>query len=159
MRSTIHHINKIIGRSGRWKSPVTVRRKKRPRIICGREGKIDHLSRRIAGKHFGTVKSGLSGSGLVLQDNGGDALSVSTNGTFAFATSITSGATLQLQGNISVGAEALTLSGTGAANATGALENVSGTNTYGGLLSILGATTICSDADTLTLSNTDTAIG
>jgi sugar lactone lactonase YvrE len=37
--------------------------------------------------------SGLSGSGLVLQDNGSDALSVSANGTFVFTTSIASGAT------------------------------------------------------------------
>jgi hypothetical protein len=40
----------------------------------------------------GTV-SGLSGSGLVLRDNGGDNLSVSANGTFTFATSVASGST------------------------------------------------------------------
>ncbi len=39
----------------------------------------------------GTV-SGLSGSGMILQNNGGDNLSVSTNGVFTFATSINSGA-------------------------------------------------------------------
>jgi len=39
----------------------------------------------------GTV-SGLSGSGLVLQDNGGDNLPVSANGSFTFATPIASGA-------------------------------------------------------------------
>lgn len=39
----------------------------------------------------GTV-SGLSGSGLVLQDNGGDNLAVSANGTFTFATKVNSGA-------------------------------------------------------------------
>ncbi len=38
----------------------------------------------------GTV-SGLSGSGLVLQDNGGDNLSVTANGAFTFATKIASG--------------------------------------------------------------------
>ena len=38
----------------------------------------------------GTV-SGLDGTGLVLKDNGGDALSVSANGTFTFATSVASG--------------------------------------------------------------------
>ena len=36
--------------------------------------------------------SGLSGSGLVLQDNAGDNLPVSANGTFAFATKVASGA-------------------------------------------------------------------
>ena len=40
----------------------------------------------------GTV-SGLAGTGLVLQDNGGDNLTVSANGTFSFATPIASGAT------------------------------------------------------------------
>src|SRR5206468_8864139 len=39
----------------------------------------------------GTV-SGLIGTGLVLQDNGGDNLPVSANGTFTFSTAIASGA-------------------------------------------------------------------
>ena len=39
----------------------------------------------------GTV-SGLSGTGLVLQDNGGDSLPVTANGTFVFATSLAAGA-------------------------------------------------------------------
>ena len=38
----------------------------------------------------GTV-SGLTGSGLVLQDNGGDSLMVTASGTFTFATSVASG--------------------------------------------------------------------
>ncbi len=40
----------------------------------------------------GTV-SGLTGAGLVLQDNSGDNLAISRNGTFAFATPVASGAT------------------------------------------------------------------
>jgi alpha-tubulin suppressor-like RCC1 family protein len=40
----------------------------------------------------GTV-TGLTGSGLVLADNGGDNLPVSANGTFTFVTPVTSGAT------------------------------------------------------------------
>jgi len=35
--------------------------------------------------------SGLAGSGLVLQDNGKDNLTIAANGTFAFATTIASG--------------------------------------------------------------------
>ena len=38
----------------------------------------------------GTVH-GLAGSGLVLQDNGGDALAVATNGSFKFETAVVSG--------------------------------------------------------------------
>jgi fibronectin-binding autotransporter adhesin len=74
-------------------------------------------------------------------------------GTTAGGVTVTSGAALQIQGNITVGAEALTLSGTGISN-DGALRNISGNNTYGGLLSgLAGATRINSDADTLTFSN------
>ncbi len=41
---------------------------------------------------IGGVVSGLTGTGLVLQDNGGDNLSVSANGQFTFATALQSGA-------------------------------------------------------------------
>jgi autotransporter-associated beta strand protein len=79
-------------------------------------------------------------------------------GTAAGGTSVTSGAALQIQNNIGVGAEALTLNGTGIAN-DGALRNISGTNTYGGLLTLGSAARINSDAGTLTLSNTGTITG
>jgi len=79
-------------------------------------------------------------------------------GTTAAGTSVTSGAALQIQGGITVGAEALTLSGTGVST-TGALRNISGTNDYGGLVTLGAATRINSDADTLTLSNTGTITG
>ena len=42
---------------------------------------------------IGGTTSGLSGTGLVLQNNAGDSLTVSANGSFTFATSITSGST------------------------------------------------------------------
>jgi fibronectin-binding autotransporter adhesin len=74
-------------------------------------------------------------------------------GTTAGGTTVSSGATLQLQGNITVGAEALTISGTGASGQNGALVNVSGTNNYGGLLTLGAATTISSDSGTLNLTN------
>jgi hypothetical protein len=43
----------------------------------------------------GTV-SGLSGTGLVLRNNGGDGLSVNANGTFTFASSLESGASYEV---------------------------------------------------------------
>jgi autotransporter-associated beta strand protein len=52
----------------------------------------------------------------------------------------------------------LTLNGTGTA-ANGALENVSGSNTYSGLITLGSNSTIGSDAGTLTLSNTGTITG
>ena len=49
-------------------------------------------------------------------------------GTTAGGTIVAAGAALQLQGGITVGAEALTLNGDGTAAGTGALRNISGTN-------------------------------
>src|SRR5438270_4454251 len=75
-------------------------------------------------------------------------------------TTVSSGATLDRQGGITVGAEALTIRGNGASGATGALENVSGTNNYGGLVTLGAASTISSDASsTLNLTNTGTITG
>ena len=72
-------------------------------------------------------------------------------GTTAGSTTVTSGAALELQGGITVGAEALSLSGTGL-SATGALRNIFGDNTYGGAITLAAHSTIGSDAGTLTLS-------
>jgi autotransporter-associated beta strand protein len=67
-------------------------------------------------------------------------------------TTVASGAALQIQGDITVGAEALSIAGTGVGG-TGALRNISGANTYGGPVTLAGPTLISSDAGTLTLSN------
>jgi len=69
------------------------------------------------------------------------------------AITVASGATAQVQGTIaSTGTTNLTVSGTGASGATGALENVSGTNSAS-MPIVLGANaTISSDAGALTLS-------
>ena len=74
-------------------------------------------------------------------------------------TTVSSGATLQLQGGISIGAETLSISGTGAAGQNGALVNVSGTNNYAGLLTLGAAATISSDSGTLNLTNAGTITG
>src|SRR5262249_18241751 len=80
-------------------------------------------------------------------------------GSTTAGTTVSSGPTLQLQGDITVGAEALPSSGTGATGGTGALENVSGTNNYGGLVTLGAASTISSDAGTLNLTNPGTITG
>jgi len=72
-------------------------------------------------------------------------------GTTDGGTTVSSGAALQLQGGISIGAEPLSLTGTGV-SADGALRNISGSNTYGGAITLAGATRINSDANLLTLS-------
>ena len=90
----------------------------------------------------------------VLNIQNATALGTTTNGT-----SVTSGATLQIQGGITVGAEALTLNGSGASGQNGALVNVSGTNNYGGLVTLGSASTISSDSGTLNLTNSGTITG
>ncbi len=72
-------------------------------------------------------------------------------GGTAAGTTVASGATLQLQGGIAVGAEALSLAGTGTAN-NGALQNVSGANSYAGAVTLAADSRINSDAGTLTLT-------
>ncbi|MBA3849604.1 MAG: hypothetical protein C0502_06365 [Opitutus sp.] len=75
-------------------------------------------------------------------------------GSTLAGTTVASGAALQLQNNISVGAESLSLSGAGVSG-DGALRNVSGSNSYAGAIAVASASTrINSDSDTLTLSGT-----
>lgn len=113
--------------------------------------------------HDGSFISTLAGtnsySGATLINNGvvniqnGSALGSTASGTM-----VASGAALQIQGGISVGGEALTLSGSGVSN-TGALRNISGDNTFGGLVTLAGTTQIGSDDGTLTLSNPGSITG
>ena len=72
-------------------------------------------------------------------------------GTTAAGTTVTTGAALEMQGGITVGAEALTLNGAGITSG-GALRNISGDNTYGGVITLGSAARINSDAGTLTLN-------
>ncbi|WP_162239539.1 autotransporter-associated beta strand repeat-containing protein [Methylobacterium sp. Leaf87] len=73
-------------------------------------------------------------------------------GTTAAGTTVQSSGTLQLQNNITVTGEALSLAGNGSTGSNGALQNVSGANTYAGAIILAGASRINSDAGTLTLS-------
>ena len=72
-------------------------------------------------------------------------------GSTANGTTVANGAALEMQNEITVGAETLTLNGTGVASG-GALRNVSGNNTYQGNIILARATRINSDSGTLTLS-------
>jgi autotransporter-associated beta strand protein len=72
-------------------------------------------------------------------------------GTTAGGTTVSSGATLELQSGIFVGAEPLTLSGAGVSS-FGALRNLSGNNSFAGAITLTSASTIYSDAGTLTLT-------
>ncbi len=72
-------------------------------------------------------------------------------GTVAGGTIVSNGAALELQGGITIGAEALTLTGDGVSSG-GALRNISGTNSYNGNITLAGATRVNSDAGSLTIA-------
>ena len=71
-------------------------------------------------------------------------------GATTAGTTVSDGAAIELHGGLSFGAEALTLNGTGISGG-GALRNVSGDNTWGGAVTLASASSIISDAGTLTL--------
>ncbi len=74
-------------------------------------------------------------------------------------TSVSDGATLQIQGGINyTTAEAVTLRGSGVGG-VGALQNVSGNNTFAGLVALAGDARINSDAGALVLGNNGTLAG
>jgi autotransporter-associated beta strand protein len=98
----------------------------------------------LSGANTFTGASTVSAGVLNLQNN-------SALGTTAGATTVASGAALQMQGGITVIGEALTLNGTGIAS-DGALRNISGNNTWTGAVTLSSASRINSDAGTLTLS-------
>jgi fibronectin-binding autotransporter adhesin len=72
-------------------------------------------------------------------------------------TTVASGAALQIQGGISVGAEALTLNGTGVSS-DGALRSLSGANSWAGTITLGSASRINTDAGKLTLNGSIVAI-
>ncbi|MCE5327234.1 MAG: autotransporter-associated beta strand repeat-containing protein [Planctomycetaceae bacterium] len=78
-------------------------------------------------------------------------------GTTDAGTTVASGAALEIQGGITVGNEALSLTGTGI-NGTGALRNKSGANVWRGTVTLAGATLITSDAGSLTFNTAATSI-
>lgn len=80
-------------------------------------------------------------------------------GSTVRGTTIRSGATLQLDNNITVGAEALNIGGNGMAGQSGALVNVGGSNEYGGAISLSAATRFSVDDGELFLSNTTAITG
>ncbi|MFM8983255.1 MAG: autotransporter-associated beta strand repeat-containing protein, partial [Spartobacteria bacterium] len=71
-------------------------------------------------------------------------------GSNANGTTVSIGAALELSGGITIGAEALTLSGNGVSSG-GALRNIAGDNTYQGAITLAADTRINSDSGNLTL--------
>ncbi len=84
--------------------------------------------------------------------NNGTTLAVASNnalGTNAAGTTVQSGATLGFQGGVNyTTAESVTVSGTGVGGRNGAIDNLSGNNTFAGPVQLAGATTIGANAGT-----------
>lgn len=105
--------------------------------------------------------TGFSGN---LYVNNGIVQAGNTNALGTGSTIIASGAALELAGGITPG-NAISVSGSGVSG-TGAIHNVSGTNTLSGAITETGATTLAADSGTtlnltgnLTGANTDTTLG
>ncbi|HYM42810.1 MAG TPA: hypothetical protein VET46_08625 [Steroidobacteraceae bacterium] len=102
---------------------------------CGGSAVSDALKQLSSKYTVGGSVSGLSGSGLVLEDNGGDDLPIGANGAFTFATALAVGAAYSVTVKTQPGAPAQTCSLTGASGAVGAANVTSvavscATNTY-----------------------------
>lgn len=81
-------------------------------------------------------------------------------GSTAGGVTVASSATLQLSGGITVGDEALSLTGDGAAAGVGALQNLSGSNTWNGDVTITaGGTRINADAGSLLITGDLSLVG
>jgi hypothetical protein len=91
----------------------------------------------------GTV-TGLTGSGLVLRDNGGDALTVSANGAFTFPTRVASGSTYAVTVRTQPAGQVCSVS--------------SGSGTVAGS-DVGGVTVFCGDPPTVTVSPSGVDLG
>lgn len=97
----------------------------------------------LAGNNSYSGSTTISSGTVNIQNN--NALGNTTGGTI-----VASGATLAIQGGITTAAESLTLSGNGVSSG-GALQNVSGNNTFAGAITLGADTRINSASGTLTL--------
>ena len=91
------------------------------------------------------------GGATIISEGALNIQNASALGSTTSGTSVATGAALQIQGGITIGTEALTLNGSGVAS-NGALRNISGTNSYAGVITFGSASTIASDSGTLTIT-------
>lgn len=124
--------------------------------LSGAVGGTGDLTLRGDGR--GSLSGALSQSGGLIKDgsgvwtlSGGNSYAGATDiqagtlsitnatalGTTAAGTRVLGGATLEMSGGITIGAEALELHGTGFSKQRGALASTSGTNTYGGAVTLV----------------------
>ena len=99
------------------------------RLVSLTKGGTGRLT--LTGSNNFSGLTAISAGALNVQNN--NALGTTTSGTLVY-----SGAALELQNAtaVTIGAEALTLSGTGTGLASGALRNVTGNNSFGGAITL-----------------------
>lgn len=132
-------------------------------VTIGTSGVNTGASKTLTKDGGGTLTISASSNYTGLTTVSAGALNVqhaTATGTTAGGVTVTAGAAVQMQGNVTVGAEALTLNGSGVST-DGALRNISGNNTWQGAITLNTASRINSDADLLTLSGgiTGNALG
>ena len=122
-----------------------------PGMMAFGNGTMDNWSGGTAASFtVGGTVSGLSGT-VVLQDNGGDNLSVSANGSFTFATSLPSGAPYNVTVKTNPAGQTCTVSGgsgtVGSANVTSVAVSCSAAASFtvGGTVSGLSGTVVLQD--------------
>ncbi|HYG74282.1 MAG TPA: autotransporter-associated beta strand repeat-containing protein [Planctomycetota bacterium] len=117
-------------------------------ILSGGGGVVKNGNGKASLSGANTFSGSLNIDGGTLAAQSNDAL-----GDVIATTFVSAGATLELMGNISIGAEPLNLNGNG--GGAGALVNVSGNNTFGGPITLAANTLIgVNSASTLTLGGT-----
>jgi autotransporter-associated beta strand protein len=110
----------------------------------------------LSGVNTYTGATTVSAGGLKLANAG----ALGSSGSSYSATTIVSGATLDLNGQSVINSNTLNLSGTGAASAGGALINTSNTAaSYAGLVTLSAATTINASSGSISLTNAGTITG
>lgn len=130
---------------------ITVTNTAETLTISGRISGVGGVNKEGAGK---IVLSGANTFGGILKINVGvvSAQNDRALGTILAGTEVVGNAALELQGNINISYEALALRGYGVAGG-GALRNISGNNSYNGLITLIaGGAEISSDSGTLTLN-------
>jgi fibronectin-binding autotransporter adhesin len=131
------------------------------------DGAADTAISGVVGLGSGTVTKNGSGNLFLSESNtytgatavNAGVLNIQNNnalGATNSGTTVASGAVLELQGGITVTNEALTVSGTGIGN-NGALRNISGTNTWGGAVTLATNTEFQTDAGRLVVSGAITS--
>ena len=79
-------------------------------------------------------------------------------GTISTGTTVLSGASLQLQNNITINEESITINGDGVSAGVGAIRNISGVNTFTGNIILNAASRINADANAIKFTNLTSAI-